>query len=103
MMPIVAEKSSGFAIFGTCGSTKAKTTSGYQRTLYSTCSLSGSTLRAVGKNEKYHLGDTTNTERNSFVNVDLSTLTAAFDSNITEIYGSFYSVFIKTSTNKLYA
>jgi hypothetical protein len=76
----------------------AYTTRGY----VNTCTT-GLTLRGIGLNSNYYLGDNTATERNTVVSVDISALTAASDTVITDIWGSFYTTHIKTSTGKLYA
>jgi hypothetical protein len=67
-----------------------------------TCS-SGLVLKAVGLNTKYYLGDTTATERNSLVSVNIADLTTAGDTNIVELWSSFNSVHMRTSNNNLYA
>jgi hypothetical protein len=101
LAPFVASKTTNYIVFGYCSNNSPRTVTSCERKPQNTCT-SNLQLRAIGNNAAYYLGDNTNTDRNTFVSVDTSTLTAASDTNIVDGWGSPISMTIRTSTGKLY-
>jgi hypothetical protein len=85
LSPLVLGNSVGSIVLGTCTTNTTRTVTRCTRPNPTVCA-SNIQLQAIGVNTKYYLGDTTTTNRNAYVKVNVSTLTAAGDTNITDIW-----------------
>jgi hypothetical protein len=97
LLPTIATMSAGYYVLGTCNNSAT-----FTKPTTDICN-SSITLRGIGVNTYYYLGDTTNFNRSTVVTIDTSALTTAGDTNIVDIFGGYFSTHVITNTNKVYA